>query len=176
MSPSGQDKLGPGVQRKRFIYGKHGPCTSGLWHRKQTWGPLWLEVILWTLRAGNEVHQKPEYMAYIFLLHIFPNVSLNLICWVRGSKNATDATSSPIPELSTPQYWVFQLPYWALASKQPADVNGFLPRHSGAHFLSPAPEQYHTMTNTTHISSLSTQSGWQAGWHRGYLFLSEAHK
>lgn len=42
---------------------------------------------------------------------------------------------------------------------QPVHVNGFLPCHSRAHFLSLAPGWEHTMTNTAHIRSIACSQG-----------------
>lgn len=90
---------------------------------------------------------------YINFLFYFSTCATNFSMLNQRVWHANYATCSTIPELSTPQYWVSHHPYIVLVSKQPVNVNGFLPCHSGAHFLSVAPGWEHTMTNTTHISS-----------------------
>lgn len=78
-----------------------------------------------------------------------------LVCAVRVSKMTMLPHIVPILYfqhhiIDCPHY-----PYIVLVSKQPADANGFLPCHSGAHFLSLARGWENTMTNTTHIHSIA---------------------
>lgn len=99
----------------------------------------------------------------------------NVVPLSQRIKNAHGATCSPISELSTPQRWVPHHPYIVMVNKQLVDVNGFHPCYSGAHFLSLAPGWEHTMTNTTHISSLAGSQADRQG-DTGVICFCQKHR
>lgn len=88
--------------------------------------------------------QTTQVPTYSVDLSPFPHAHRD--CWLLLKANYV--TCCPIPELSANEYCAN--PNIVLLSHSVV-VNGFVPRHNNAHFLSLTPGWQHTMTNTTHV-------------------------